>query len=98
MFTAMVNRKTDERGDGNRHGALDLFSDEDSHQTDGLNERTGKMLVALAEIGLDKTALAVLMQMVGVDRDLLRFFQGPLIVHNSLWMSSIPKWVARQAI
>ena len=92
----MVNRKTDERG--NRHGALDLFSDENLHQTGPINERTAKMLIALAEIGLDETALAVLTQMVGVDRDLLRFFQGPLIVHNSPWMSSIPKWVARQAI
>lgn len=66
----------------------------------GAGDRLRKMLAAIAMVGLDRAAVAMLAEFGGVEISLddRRFLQGPLIVHESPWRETLPRWMIQQAM
>lgn len=61
------------------------------------------MLSILGSLGAPSELTTALAEMGGIefhgaDLNGLRFLRGPLIVHQSAWMDSIPDWMPRQAM
>ena len=60
--------------------------------------RLGAMLGLMAELGMPREAVAQLAEFGGIEFDLKDrdFFAGPIILHQSQWMSSVPEWAFDQ--
>ncbi|MCH8996696.1 MAG: hypothetical protein IID48_00330 [Proteobacteria bacterium] len=59
-----------------------------------VKDRSEAMLLSMADLGLGKEMVAVLLEMSGdYHRDHIRFMKGPVVVHRSPWDDTIPKWL-----
>ena len=52
-----------------------------------------EMLKVLAQMGMDRDLIAVLLEFAGIPIPLLRYYAGPLVLHRTPWSESIPQWL-----
>ncbi|HRW06663.1 MAG TPA: hypothetical protein P5121_16280 [Caldilineaceae bacterium] len=58
-----------------------------------MEDRTLQLITAFAQLDANPQITAVLMEMVEVDRRLVRYMAGPVILHRSPWVETLPAWV-----
>ncbi|MBD0266152.1 MAG: hypothetical protein ICV78_26570 [Tolypothrix sp. Co-bin9] len=64
-----------------------------------IDDRTKALLrFMVAEMDLDKTWVAGLLEMCEVAPDLIAYIAGPIIVHRSAWMGIVPKWLFKAVV
>jgi hypothetical protein len=50
-------------------------------------------LKLLAQMGMYRDLIAVLLELTGIPLPLLRYYAGPLVLHKTPWSESIPDWL-----
>ncbi len=50
-------------------------------------------LKLLAQMGMHRDLIAVLLELTGIPLPLLRYYAGPLVLHKTPWSESIPDWL-----
>ncbi len=58
-----------------------------------MEDRTLQLITAFAQLDANPQITAVLMEMAEVDRRLVRYMAGPVIIHRSPWAETLPAWV-----
>jgi len=58
-----------------------------------MDERTLHLITAFAQLEANPHITSVLMAMAALDRRLVRYMAGPVILHRSPWAETLPAWV-----
>ena len=58
-----------------------------------MEDRTLQLITAFAQLDANPQITSVLMEMAEVDRRLVRYMAGPVILHRSPWAETLPAWV-----
>ena len=58
-----------------------------------MDERTLHLITAFAQLAANPHITSVLMAMAALDRRLVRYMAGPVILHRSPWAETLPAWV-----
>jgi len=58
-----------------------------------VENRTLQLISAFAQLDANPQITALLMEMAQLDRRLIRYAAGPVIVHRSPWAETLPTWV-----
>ena len=58
-----------------------------------MEDRTLQLITAFSKLEANPQITSVLMEMAEVDRRLIRYMAGPVIVHRSPWAETLPAWV-----
>jgi hypothetical protein len=58
-------------------------------------ERAAKLIAALGFLGMSAELTSVLAKWAGIERslDAMRYLRGPIVVHQTRWLDTIPKWL-----
>ena len=54
---------------------------------------TWELLKLLAQMGMHRDLIAVLLEFAGIPIPLLRYYAGPLVLHRTPWSESVPDWL-----
>ena len=60
-----------------------------------LTDQHQQMLLVMVEMGMDKSAIAALLQVgnIALSKDQYRFLCGPIVQHESSWRDTTPPWL-----
>ncbi|MCB0081401.1 MAG: hypothetical protein KDE47_10735 [Caldilineaceae bacterium] len=58
-----------------------------------MEERTLQLITAFSKLDANPQIMSLLMEMADLDRRLIRYMAGPVIIHKSPWAESLPAWV-----
>lgn len=58
-----------------------------------MDERTLQLITAFAQLDANPQITSLLMEMAELDRRLVRYMAGPVIIHLSPWAETLPAWV-----